>query len=275
MRKALLLLLTVASSAHPAFAQVSGAEYLAAYCLGVVEQRGREGLASSLGEEAGRQEAAFLGRIGRHLQIKIGTRTPAAQLRALFVAKQGGVVGQTECTSRVESNSAVTSAQCIDKCRAPITDSELCYSCVITEVKAEACTRVAQCKPAPLPPANAAGSASPAPVPAPQPSASLAKQQSLSDAQERQPADPTPGASSPRTRPAPTTSFRNPQEGSQYAKAADRCTVSRPKPGRQVYLVSCPGSWVMIGRTVDKPTDWTVSEGANSNDAIAFFMKNR
>jgi hypothetical protein len=31
----------------------------------------------------------------------------------------------------------------------------------------------------------------------------------------------------------------------------------------------------MIGRTIDQPTAWTVSEGDNSGEAIEFFMKSR
>ncbi len=51
-----------------------------------------------------------------------------------------------------------------------------------------------------------------------------------------------------------------------------QCSVSRPKPGFQVYLVVCPTSQVTIGRTVDSMTGWTVSESVNGSEAIEFFM---
>lgn len=53
------------------------------------------------------------------------------------------------------------------------------------------------------------------------------------------------------------------------------CTVSRPKPGFQVYLVTCPNSQVTIGRTVDTANGWTVSESVNGTEAIEFFMTSR
>jgi hypothetical protein len=49
--------------------------------------------------------------------------------------------------------------------------------------------------------------------------------------------------------------------------------VSRPKPGFQVYLVTCPNSQATIGRTVDVTTGWTVSESVNGTEAIEFFLK--
>jgi hypothetical protein len=279
MRKAIMILLAMASPAHPAIAQVSGQEYLAAYCLGVVEQRGKGELANSLGEGAVRQEAEFLGRIKRHLQIKLGTKTPAPQLQALFAAKQKGTIDQSDCTSEIEASSTMTSAQCIEKCRAPIPDYELCFSCIAIEVEAEACKRVAECKPAPLPQLRAPEAVDRAPPSQPAPTASQAKQQSFSDApsQSRPRVASAPASSQPGARPPLAASSQGLQEVSRdvQAKPAGQCMVSRPKPGLQVYTVRCPSSWVTIGRTVDLPTDWTVSEGVNSNEAIEFFMKSR
>jgi hypothetical protein len=51
-----------------------------------------------------------------------------------------------------------------------------------------------------------------------------------------------------------------------------QCSVSRPKPGFQVYRVTCPDSQVTIGRTVDVTTGWTVSDSVNGDEAIQFFM---
>jgi hypothetical protein len=59
------------------------------------------------------------------------------------------------------------------------------------------------------------------------------------------------------------------------ANPARPCTVSKPKPGFQVYLVTCPNSRAMIGRTLDSPAGWTVSEGVNATEAVEFFMNSR
>jgi hypothetical protein len=93
------------------------------------------------------------------------------------------------------------------------------------------------------------------------------------------PAQPQPQQVQPQqTRPQqagarPAAKLQQPQE--MPLKPAEPCTVSRPKPGFQVYLVTCPTSRVMIGRTVDSPTGWTLSEGVNATEAINFFMKSR
>jgi hypothetical protein len=70
--------------------------------------------------------------------------------------------------------------------------------------------------------------------------------------------------------PGPVAQTKPPQE--TPLKPVGHCTVTRPKPGFQVYLVTCPNSQATIGRTVDSPDGWTVSEGVNATDAIEFFM---
>ncbi|MCW5735036.1 MAG: hypothetical protein KIS73_12965 [Enhydrobacter sp.] len=77
-----------------------------------------------------------------------------------------------------------------------------------------------------------------------------------------QPAAPRPAAAQAQTIP-------------EMAPARAQCSVSRPQPGFQVYLVTCPDSQVTIGRTVDSPGGWTVSESVNGDAAIEFFMKSR
>ena len=121
MRRTTMILLAIISSAHPADAQVSGNELSAAYCLGVFEQREKDGLASRLGEEAARQQVQTLGRLHQYLKIKIGTKTSSSHLRTLFAVKESGTRDQSECMSGIEANFAT-----------------------------EACKRVTQCKPAPL-----------------------------------------------------------------------------------------------------------------------------
>lgn len=81
-----------------------------------------------------------------------------------------------------------------------------------------------------------------------------------------QPAVPRPATMTPPP-PAPL-----PREA-QFARQS--CSVSRPQPGFQVYLVTCPDSRATIGRTRDSPDGWTVSESENGTAAIDFFMKSR
>jgi outer membrane biosynthesis protein TonB len=70
--------------------------------------------------------------------------------------------------------------------------------------------------------------------------------------------------------PAPAPVPRTPEVRDRPAQP---CTVSRPKPGFQVYRVTCANSQVTIGRTVDVPTGWTVGDGVNPDEAVEFFMK--
>jgi hypothetical protein len=87
----------------------------------------------------------------------------------------------------------------------------------------------------------------------------------------------TPSSPPPQPRPQQTVSRPaavQPQQPRETPpRPPEQCTVSRPKPGFQVYLVTCPNSRVTIGRTVDVPTGWTVSEGVNASEAVDFFMK--
>jgi hypothetical protein len=81
------------------------------------------------------------------------------------------------------------------------------------------------------------------------------------------PLQPRPAQAPPR---AATVQPQPPQE---IPLPSQRCTVSRPKPGFQVYLVTCPTSQVTIGRTVDSTDGWAVSESVNGTEAIEFFMR--
>jgi hypothetical protein len=82
------------------------------------------------------------------------------------------------------------------------------------------------------------------------------------------PAQPRPREAAPR----PAMAQPPPPPPQETPLPRQPCTVSRPKPGFQVYLVTCPNSHVMIGRTVNA-TGWTVSESVNGTEAIEFFMK--
>jgi hypothetical protein len=91
--------------------------------------------------------------------------------------------------------------------------------------------------------------------------------------QSSAPATPPPPPRPQQATPRPAAPPQRLQE--TPLKPAEKCTVSRPKPGFQVYLVACPHSRAMIGRTVDSPGGWTVSEGVNTREAIDFFMNSR
>jgi hypothetical protein len=89
---------------------------------------------------------------------------------------------------------------------------------------------------------------------------------------------PAPAAPPPQPRPqqpAPRSATVQPQPPQETPLPRKQCAVSRPKPGFQVYLVTCPNSQVMIGRTIDSTTGWTVSESVNGSEAIEFFMKSQ
>lgn len=92
-------------------------------------------------------------------------------------------------------------------------------------------------------------------------------------------APPTPPAPPPPRPAAPRPVAVQPQPQVQPQRSQERppprphCAVSRPKPGFQVYRVTCPNSQVTIGRTVDLTTGWTVSESVNGDEAIEFFMR--
>jgi hypothetical protein len=89
------------------------------------------------------------------------------------------------------------------------------------------------------------------------------------------PAPPPPQRPQPAT-PRPVVAPPSQQQPREApSKPAAPCSVSRPKPGLKVYLVTCPNSWAMIGRTVDLPTGWTVSQGVNATEAVEFFMKSQ
>jgi hypothetical protein len=292
MRKTIMLLLAFASPALPAAAQVTGREVFAAYCLGVFEQREQEGLAGGLEEDAARQQAETLGRLRQYLQIKVRSNPLSPHLAALPAAKDRGTVDQSECTAAIENISA---SQCVEECRTPIRDYDRCFSCIAADAQPETCKRVSQCKPAPLP--QAAATAPPARVPSPEaappptPDVPQPRQQSTpanppanppAQPQPQQRVAPVPALARPQVRtpaasPAasPPAALRQEDTRNVQARPAGQCAVSRPKPGLQVYLVTCPSSWAMIGRTVDKPTSWTISDGVNSTEAVDYFMKSR
>ena len=69
---------------------------------------------------------------------------------------------------------------------------------------------------------------------------------------------------------APRSATVQPQPPQETPLPRKQCTVSRPKPGYQVYLVTCPNSQATIGRTVNSATSWTVSESVNGTEAIEF-----
>jgi hypothetical protein len=87
------------------------------------------------------------------------------------------------------------------------------------------------------------------------------------------PAAPPPQPHPPQAAPRPATAQPPPRPPQETPPPRQQCTVSRPKPGFQVYLVTCPSSQAMIGRTVDSATGWTISESVNAAEAIEFFMK--
>jgi len=94
--------------------------------------------------------------------------------------------------------------------------------------------------------------------------------------QSNQPAAPAaspPQPQPPQADPRPAAAQPQPPPPQGTPLPRQQCTVSRPKPGFRVYLVTCPSSRVMIGRTVDSATSWTVSEGVNATEAIEFFMR--
>ena len=288
LRRSAVLLLAIASPVHFANAQASSNELFAAYCLGVFEQRLKDGLASGLEEEAARQQAQPVRRVYQYLKIAIGTATATAPLAALSAVQQGGMRDQSACMSGIEANFTRAPAQCLETCLAPIQDYQLCISCVPSEVEPEACKRVLRCKPAPLPqpprPVSVpAVRVAPQQVAKPVPIAVQPQRQSMpsaapSNSQAQQHVTAVPTASRPEARPPvvrPPAPARREASPAEQIRPAGHCAVSRPKPGLQVYLVECPGSWAMIGRTVDLPTAWTVSEGVNEGEAVEFFMKSR
>jgi outer membrane biosynthesis protein TonB len=116
-------------------------------------------------------------------------------------------------------------------------------------------------------------------LPSPEPVPRLPEQVEVKPEQTPQSIQPAaPVAPPPQPRPAqaaPRPATAQPQAPRETPPPAAQCTVSRPKPGFQVYLVTCPNSRAMIGRTVDVTTGWTVSESVNGTEAIEFFMKSR
>jgi hypothetical protein len=324
-----LLSLAAAVTALPATAQVSSNEFLAAYCLGVFEQRLKDGLASGLAEDAARQQAQTVRRLYQYLRISTGTQTATAPLAALSTVRESGTRDQSECMSGIAANFTAMPSQCADKCQPPIQDYELCLSCPPADAEPEACKRVLQCKAAPAPqPRGPASADQAAPQEAPQPPKPVAVAPVVTQPPKTatvapvatqpakpvlvspivtQPATPAPVAAQPQPQPPrpPVPSVRPPPPPAQQAavaparpearppaaptpppaqqeavrgepaRPAAQCAVSRPKPGFQVYLVTCPNSRATIGRTVDMPTGWTVSEGVNETEAVDYFMKSR
>lgn len=245
MRNTIMLLFAIASPACRAEAQVSSNELFASYCFGVFEQRVREGRASKLGKDVARQEAQTLGRLYAYLKVKMGANHSRSDLRQLLVAKENGVSDLSECMSAIE-----------------------------TDFTREACIRTTQwCRPTPDPVATPEAPQRPGPVASPPQQRPVPNTMS-SQSSLRQNATSVPAPSRPEAR-ALTSPPPAPQAALPDArtKSASQCTVSRPKPGFKVYLVTCPNSQVTIGRTVDMPTGWTVGEGTNPTEAIEFFMK--
>jgi hypothetical protein len=77
----------------------------------------------------------------------------------------------------------------------------------------------------------------------------------------------------PRQPPLPAATVHAPPLPQELPAFRQQCSVSRPKPGFQVYLVTCPNSRVTIGRTVNMTSGWMVSESVNGTEAIDFFMR--
>jgi hypothetical protein len=95
--------------------------------------------------------------------------------------------------------------------------------------------------------------------------------------QPQPPTPPPPDRPQPPSQPpaAPRQAAPPAQPSLAAPRQTPKCTVSRPKPGFQVYLVTCPNSWAKIGRTVNLPNGWTVSEGTSPAEAVEFFMKSQ
>ena len=132
---------------------------------------------------------------------------------------------------------------------------------------------------APPPPPSQQPALRPAALPPPPPSQQLAPRPAAapppppSQQPALRPATLSPPPPSQQLTPPPTTAPQQPQQPREASQSRRDCNVSRPKPGFQVYLVTCPNSQVTIGRTVDLTTGWTVSESVNGSEAIDFFMK--
>jgi len=126
--------------------------------------------------------------------------------------------------------------------------------------------------PPPPPPPPQAVSRPAAPPPLPPPPRERPPESNQAAPPAVPPPPPRPREAAPRTataQPPPQPSTRETQP------PREQCHVSRPKPGYRVYLVTCPDSRATIGRTVDTPTGWTVSESVNGTEAIEFFMKSK
>jgi len=118
--------------------------------------------------------------------------------------------------------------------------------------------------------------AAPAREPVPQLPEKVPVKPERSPAPNQAAAPAAPAAPPPQPRPAqapPRAATVQPQPPQEIPLPSQRCTVSRPKPGFQVYLVTCPTSQVTIGRTVGSTDGWAVSESVNGTEAIEFFMR--
>ena len=105
------------------------------------------------------------------------------------------------------------------------------------------------------------------------PAASSPQPQQLQPPQPQPPEPQPPQPQPPQATPRPAAAQPQPPPPQETPLPRQRCTVSRPKPGFKVYLVTCPNSPAMIGRTVNSATGWTVGESVNAAEAIEFFMK--
>ena len=288
LRRTSLLVLALALPAQSAAAQVSNNQVIAAYCLGVFDQRLTDGLANGLGEEAARRQAQPMAGLYQYLKVSIGTKT-TAPWTALSAVMESGSLDHSECMAGIEEKFTAAPAQCLERCLAPIQDYDLCISCVPADVEPEACKRVLRCKLPPLPHSGAAALAertAPTQTPKPAPTAVQPQRQpvplapSSSKSQSQQQTATVPVSPRPDARPLPlpprvAAGQVALNDGQPRPEGQGQCTVSRPKPGYQVYLVTCANSWAMIGRTLDSPSSWTMSEGDNATEAVEYFMKSR
>lgn len=131
-------------------------------------------------------------------------------------------------------------------------------------------TQQAEAKPEPAPQANPPASRT---APPPQPTATLTQRAEAKPEPSSSQPDDARVAAPPARQAASRPATVPPQPWQEPPPPRRQCAVSRPKPGFQVYLVTCPNSQATIGRTVESTSAWTVSESVNGTEAIEFFMR--
>lgn len=277
MRTTIMLLLAIALPACPAGAQVSGDELFAGYCLGVFEQRVKEGPARMLGEAAARRQEQILGELYNYLRGRIGANRSRADLWSLSVVKGNGARDQSECLSAIEANLTTQACTRVTEWCKPAPDRVAPLKPPPPPMASQAPQPPAPTASQPAPPAAPMASQLPQPAPmASQPQRRPPPNVLSSQPQSQQRVGPVPALARPEARPPvappPAPARQEAVQGAQ-TRPAGQCTVSRPKPGFQVYRVTCPNSGATIGRTVDVPNGWTISEGVNATEAVEFFLK--